>query len=521
MASIYILLGLYALMIVGIAIYTTKKTQNLNDFFLGGRNIGGWMTAFAYGTTYFSAVIMIGYAGQVGWNYGISGVWIGVGNALIGSLLAWLILAKRTRRITHALDARTMPEFFEKRFGSKAMKITAALLIFIFLVPYSASVYSGLSYLTETVIGIPFVWCMLGMAVLTGIYIVLGGYKATAITDFIQGIIMLGGIVAVIVLVITHPNVGGLQEGMKKLAAIEPKLAEAVGPPGILNLLSFVILTSLGTWGLPHVVHKFYAVRDDSAIKRGTVISSVFALIFAGGAYFLGTFGHLFFQGFADPSAPVQLAVPMTEKGAVIFDRIMPLTFSAALPPILLGLVLVLVLSASMSTLSSLVLVSSSAIAMDLVGGVWFPMMKQKTVNLIMRIFCAVFVLLSFGIAYYSSQSKDKLISVVVSLMSVSWGTLAGAFLGPFLSGLWLKRAGKAAAWAGMVAGFAVAMFLNYPTFLGTPPLMFGTLTVNSLIAGAIAMFVGIIVSIAVALLFPSKKEFDTGMVAKQETAGA
>jgi solute:Na+ symporter, SSS family len=509
MASIYVLLGLYVLMIVFIAIYTSRKTKNLDDFFLSGRNMGGWMTAFAYGTTYFSAVIMIGYAGQVGWGYGISGTWVGIGNAIIGSLLAWLILAKRTRNITHALDASTMPEFFEKRYDSKPMKIVAALLVFVFLVPYSASVYSGLSYLTETIIGIPFVWCMLGMAVLTGVYLILGGYKATALTDFVQGIIMLGGIVAVILFVMLSPQVGGLTEGLKKLATVDPKLAEAVGPPGIINLLSFVILTSLGTWGLPHIIHKFYAVRDEKAIVRGTVISTVFALIFAGGAYFLGSFGRLFFQNFTD------VAAPTNAQGTVILDRIMPIVFKTALPEVLLGVVLVLVLSASMSTLSSLVLVSSSAISMDLAGGALFPKMSKKNVQLLMRIFCGIFVLLSFTIAYYSTKTSAGVMSVVVKLMSLSWGVLAGAFLGPFLSGLWVKRASKASAWSGMIVGFAVAMALNFI------PITIGTLKFNSLIAGSIAMLTSILVSFVVAWIVPSKESFDTSMKAPKGTAAA
>jgi SSS family solute:Na+ symporter len=500
MASVYILLGIYVLLIAAIAIYTSNKTKNLNDFFLGGRNIGGWMTAFAYGTTYFSAVIMIGYAGQVGWNYGLSGVWIGVGNALIGGLLAWLLLARRTRRLTHALDARTMPEFFEKRYGCKTMKVVAALLIFVFLVPYSASVYSGLSYLTETVMHIPFVWCMLGMAVLTGVYLIVGGYKATALSDFIQGIIMLGGIVAVILFVVLRPEVGGFSEGFKKLSAIDPKLTAAVGPPGIMNLLSYVVLTSLGAWGLPHIIHKFYAIRDEKAIARGTVISTVFALIIAGGAYFLGIFGRLFLNN----------TLP---EGASPFDKVMPTVFSTALPEVMLGVVLVLVLSASMSTLSSLVLVSSSAISMDLAGGALFPKMGKNAVQMLMRVFCAVFVLISFAIAYYSSQAASGVMSVVVKLMSLSWGTLAGAFLGPYLGGLWLKRAGKASAWAGMATGFAVSMALNFITF--------GTYKFSPLMAGALAMLSGILVSFLVAWIVPAKKEFDTGMKAPQGTAAA
>jgi solute:Na+ symporter, SSS family len=505
MVSVYILLGLYALMLVAIGIYTSKKTKSLGDFFLGGRNVGGWMTAFAYGTTYFSAVIMIGYAGKIGWGYGLSAVWIGVGNAIIGSLVAWLVLAKRTRNITHALDASTMPDFFMKRFNSKAMKITAALLIFIFLVPYSASVYTGLSYLMESVFHIQFIYCVLGMAVLTGVYLVLGGYKATALSDFFQGIIMLGGIVAVILFVLGNPAVGGLSEGLKKLSELKPAgLTGVVGPPGIVGLLSLVLLTSLGTWGLPHIIHKFYAIRDNKAIVRGTVISTVFAIIIAGGAYFLGIFGRLFLNN----------TPPLDAAGKVNFDMVMPQVFTQALPEIMLGVLLVLVLSASMSTLSSLVLVSSSAISMDLVGGVFFPKMSQKAVKLLMRIFCGVFVLLSFYIAVGQNQT-------IITLMSVSWGTLAGAFLGPFLTGLWMKRASKAGAWSGMVAGFVTSMFLSYLALNSIPCFGYKFTPADAPMAGAIAMLVGIVMSFAVTLIFPSKNVFDTSMKAPQNTTAA
>lgn len=505
MASVYILLGIYTLLIVAIGIYSSRKTKNLGDFFLGGRNIGGWMTAFAYGTTYFSAVIMIGYAGKIGWGYGLSAVWIGLGNAIIGSLIAWLVLAKRTRNITHALDASTMPEFFQKRFGSKAMKIAAALLIFIFLVPYSASVYTGLSYFVEEVFHIKFIYCVLGIAVLTGIYLVLGGYKATAISDFFQGLIMLGGIVAVIVIVLGNPAVGGLSEGLKKLASLEPAgLTDAVGPPGIVGLLSLVILTSLGTWGLPHIVHKFYAIRDNKAIVRGTVISTVFALIVAGGAYFLGVFGRLFLNNTA----------PLDAAGKANFDMVMPQVFTQALPEIMLGVLLVLVLSASMSTLSSLVLVSSSAISMDLLSGVFFPKMSQKTVKLLMRILCGVFVLLSFYIAVGQNQT-------IITLMSISWGTLAGAFLGPFLTGLWMKRASKAGAWSGMIAGFAVSMVLSYFALNSIPFAGYAFTPADAPMAGAIAMLAGIVVSFAATLLFPSKKAFDTHVQAPKGATAA
>lgn len=150
----YVFLVLFVILMIAVGIYSKKKVKNVQDFLLGGRQVGPWISAFAYGTTYFSAVIFIGYAGRIGWGFGISSTWIGIGNAIIGSLFAWLVLAKRTRKMTHELNASTMPEFFEKRYNSKAMKIITALVIFIFLVPYSASVYQGLGYLFEKSFGL-------------------------------------------------------------------------------------------------------------------------------------------------------------------------------------------------------------------------------------------------------------------------------------------------------------------------------------------------------------------------------
>jgi SSS family transporter len=441
----YLFLAVYAALLIVIAISPSKRSTTLTDFFLRGRNMGAWMSAFAYGTSYFSAVILIGYAGKLGWSFGLSVVWIGVGNALIGSLLAWLALGKRTRRMTHRLGVATMPDFFEKRFGSKGLKILAAIIIFVFLVPYSASVYQGLSYLFEGVFGVSFIYCVLGMALLTAIYLVAGGYLATALSDFVQGIIMLAGVVLVIFFVLRSPEVGGLSKGLESLSQINPLLTKAVGPPGVWQLLSLVMLTSLGCWGLPQMVHKFYAIRDEKAIRRGTVISTLFAAVVAGGAYFLGVFGRLFMSGVPiDPST-----------GATNYDMIMPQMLEIALKnvDVLIGVIVVLVLSASMSTLSSLVLVSSSAISMDLVGGL-VPGIAEKKIGWLMRVLCAVFVLLSVVLALGK-------FATIITLMSLSWGTISGAFLGPFLCGLYMKRATRTGAWAGMLSGLGTALALN------------------------------------------------------------
>ena len=488
MISQYIILGVYILFLIGVTIYFSfRKTKTTNEFFLGGRNIGAWMTAFAYSTTYFSAVMFVGYAGNFGWSIGLSATWIGIANALIGTLLAWKLLAKPTREITHRLDAPTMPDFFLKRYNSKGLKITSALIIFVFLVPYCASVYSGLSSFFTSVFGFPYQYCLIGMAVFTGMYLLVGGYIATALIDFVQGLIMIVGVVLMICFVVGNPIVGGISAGLSKIAALPDVGASLTSPfpsaGSVVLLVSLIILTSLGTWGLPQMVHKFYAIKDNKAIKRGTVISTLFALLVGGVAYFSGTFGRLFLNN------------TMPEGGV---NAIMPEVMTAALPPVLLGIILVLILAASMSTLSSLVLVSSSSISMDLIKGVIKPSIKEKTAMVWMRSLCAVFIVASLVIALFPTP--------IVTLMSYSWGALAGCFLGPFLYGVRWKGMTKAGAWAGVITGLAITLPLIVLSMIG------GILPkwLSAPAIGSISMLVSLIVTPVVSLI---SKKFDAAHI--------
>jgi SSS family solute:Na+ symporter len=433
-----LILLVYIGLLLGVGIYSMRKVSNMNDFFLGSRGIGPWVSAFAYGTSYFSAVLFIGYAGKIGWGFGLSSLWIVFGNAFIGCFLAWKVLGKRTREITHRLNVMTMPEFLSRRYDSKAMKIVTAIIIFIFLVPYSASVYMGLSYLFEQIFQIPFALSMAIMAGITGVYLLLGGYRAVAITDFIQGIIMILGVILLIFFVLRSPQVGGLGEGIARLQAIDPQLIQPVGPPGLLPLISLVVLTSLGSWGLPQMVQKFYTIKNEKVIPVATVVSSVFALVVAFGAYFTGSFGRLFFPG----------GMP-TLKGVPNPDLIMPQIIGITLPQLVAVIIMLLVLSASMSTLASLVLVSSSTIVIDL-GKEVFPQISEKKSVIAMRILCLMFIALSLYIALKPT--------IILTLMALSWGTVSGTLLAPYLYGLYFKRTTRAGAWAGMIAGFTISI---------------------------------------------------------------
>ena len=477
------ILILYFAVLIGIGLYCRKHTTDVNGFVLGGRSVGPWLTAFAYGTSYFSAVVFVGYAGQFGWKYGIAATWAGIGNALIGSLLAWVVLGRRTRIMTQHLDS-AMPQFFGERFNSRALKIAASVIIFIFLIPYTASLYNGLSRLFGMAFDIDYSVCIIIMAVLTAIYVIAGGYMATAINDFIQGIIMLVGIVAVIAAVLMSK--GGFMASLNGLAQIsDPEVSKAPGifasffGPDPLGLLFVVILTSLGTWGLPQMVQKFYAIKDESSIKTGTIISTIFAMIVAGGSYFLGGFGRLFSD-----------QIDVEANG---FDSIIP-TMLSGLPSVLIALVVILVLSASMSTLSSLVIASSSTLTIDFIKDNFVKNMSEKKQVLLIRVLIVVFIAISSVLALIQYKSS---VTFIAQLMGVSWGALAGSFLAPFMYSLYVKWVTKASCFVCFIFS-SVLMIANifcresFPVIMQSP--------IN---CGAIAMLAGLVIVPVVSLFTP------------------
>ena len=445
---------------IGVGIVCRKQARDVRGFVLGGRNVGPWLSAFAFGTSYFSAVIFVGYAGQFGWKFGLASTWIGLGNAFIGSLLAWTILGRRTRIMTQHLGSATMPQFFESRFDSKALKLISSIIIFVFLIPYTASLYNGLSRLFGMGFNVDYTICIAVMAVLTAVYVIAGGYMATAINDFIQGMIMLIGIVAIILSVLRIN--GGFAGSLDALARISD--ASVSGTPGVFasffgpdpfGLLCVVILTSLGTWGLPQMVQKFYAIKSENDIHKGTVISTVFAIVVAGGCYFLGGFGRLF-------------NVNIAAEG---YDAIIPAMLSN-LSPVIFGVALVLVLSASMSTLSSLVLASSSTLTLDFIDPIFFGNKRDEKKNLpIIRLFIAVFILISAVIAIVQYK---KNVTFIAQLMGLSWGALAGSFLAPFLYSLYWKKTTKAScivcfAWGSLLMLANMFFKSSFPAVLQSP----------------------------------------------------
>lgn len=431
---IYGTIAVYLAVMLIVSVLSSRNAKNVNDFAVGKRNANAWLSAFSYGTAYFSAVMFIGYAGTTGWNYGLWGILPGIGNAIFGALFAWLVLANRTRDITRRHDIRSMPQFFEKRFSDKAMKQFCVFVIFIFLIPYSASVYKGLTSVCSILLGIDEMLCCILIASVAAVLVVLGGYMATLKADFLQGFIMVGGVIALIVVIMRSEQVGGLTDGIGNI--IDKTRELELSAKDHISLWATVLMTSFGTWGLPQMIHKYYGIKDKAEVKRGTIISTLFCLIIAGGGYFIGSLSRLFPDSFVN--------------GA--YDNIIPNVLQIAkVPTILLGIILVLLISASVSTLASITITAATTLTMDFINPVCMKKASSEKISVVCKVVSVLFIILSFVIAI----TPDTPILV---MMSYSWGIISGSFMAPYILSLFWKKLNRAGAWTGMLGGFLTAL---------------------------------------------------------------
>jgi SSS family solute:Na+ symporter/sodium/proline symporter len=445
MIARYLAVLFYAVVVIYVGIRGGRKTKNFNDYALGGGKIGPWMTAFSYGTAYFSAVLFIGFAGKIGWGFGLSGLWIALGNALIGTLAVWILLGSRIKKAVIHYNVHTMPEYLEARYQSRFLKLFTSVAIFIFLIPYTAAVFMGLSYLFEITFNLPYTYILLFMAVFTGFYMVMGGYKSMAMIDVFFGVIMTFGVL--ILLFSTISKGGGLPNILTSLRTIDPRLASTVGPPGFIPLASLVILTSLAPFAMPQLIQKFYAIKDKRSVKIGTIASTVFAVLVSGTAYFTGALTRIFLNPEVNENA--------FENGKPIFDALMPELLATVIPAALSVVILLLILAASMSTLASLVLISSTSVTKDFYKGFINPQASDNSLTTLIRFSSAFFIILSVILAFFKP-------AVIVTILSVSWGAIAAVFLGPFIWGLFNSKITRVGAISGSICGLVISIVLFY-----------------------------------------------------------
>jgi len=436
----------YAAMIVVMGVRAMRGTRSFNDFFLGGGGIGPWMTAFTYGTAYFSAVVFIGFAGKVGWGFGYSGLWIALGNALVGVLAVWWFMGRRIRHMVSEYGVHTMGEYFEARYDSRFLKLFGAAAVFVFFIPYTAAVFMGLSYLFESVFQVPYWVALVGMGAFTALYLVLGGYKAMSMIDVVFGMIMTAGVL-VLVASTLHAG-GGLGAITANLAAQDPRLTQLVGPPGWWPLFCLVFLTSVAPFGMPQLVQKFYAIRDDRAIRIGMWASTAFALLIGGVAYFVGATTRALLT-------PTNAPAAFTAEGRPLVDNLMPELLDKVIPDSLVILLMLVLLSASMSTLAALVLVSSSAVVKDFYAGFIARNASDRKLTLYMRLASVSFVLLSVVLALLRPAT-------IVTILGISWGAIGSVFIGPFVWGLCWKGMNRTGAIAAATVALALCLGLYF-----------------------------------------------------------
>ena len=490
-AVIAITVAAYIVLMTVVSAVSAKKVTRASDLTVGGRNAGAWLSALSYGTAYFSAVMFVGYAGATGWNFSLYGVLAGLGNAVFGSYLAWKLLARRTRDVSYRLKIKSMPQFFELRYGSKGLRTFSSVIMFIFLIPYSASVYKGLASVCNVVLDIPEMTCMIIIAAVAALLLVFGGYMAQVRADFVQGIIMMFGVALMIFFVIRCDAVGGAR-GIAEFA-------ENGGLPSLstsqwVSLMATVLMTSFGTWGLPQMVQKYFGIKNDDQAKKGIIISTFFALLVSGGGYFIGSLGHMFFD-------------KMPEGGQ---DYIVPnMLKSASLPSVLLGVILVLLISASVSTLASISLTAGSIFSLDIIKEKFDKSISDKKLKILIKAVCFLFVVCSFVVANTDTPILD--------MMSYSWGIISGSFMAAYLLPLYCKKINRIGAFASVASGFAIAVVPAFSKCVllaaGSPQNAEGTLKAFSDLASkgplfaCIAMAVSLVVCFAVSLLTPQNLE--------------
>lgn len=442
--TIWLTIGVYIVLMAVIGITQGKKAKSIADLTVGGRNAGAWLSALSYGTAYFSAVMFVGYAGGTGKSYALWGILAGIGNAVFGSWLAWKVLARRTRDASARLKLKTMPQFLDARYTSSKMKLFACLVIFIFLIPYSASVYKGLASVADVLLGIPVEACMIIIAVVAAFLLVFGGYLVQARADFMQGIVMMFGVTLLIVCVVRCKAVGGF-EGLAeytKNAGVQP--SKTNGLPTLnasqwISLWATVLMTSFGTWGLPQMVQKYFGIKDDKQAKKGITISTFFAFLVAGGGYFIGSLCYRYEDIFK-----------ISGEGAINQDYIVPqMLANSDIPDVLLGIVLVLLIAASVSTLCSVTLTASSTLTIDFIKHFKKDMSDKKS-SFTIKALCVIFVICSYLIANSDTPILD--------MMSYSWGIISGSFLAPYVISLYWKKMNTKGAWAGILGGFFIAI---------------------------------------------------------------
>ena len=428
--GIYILvLALYMALLLGIGIIASRRMRNSEDFFLGGRSVGPWVTSLSFVAAYFSSVVIIG-GGAFGYQFGMSTLWIGASNVLIGVALVWMVLGRRIRLFTERLGTMTVPGFLAERFKAKEARVLAALVISLFLIIYNVSILKGMGSAFEGLMEIPYIWGVLISGIIIILYVSLGGYLAVVWTGFFQAWVM--GLGLILLTFAALKAVGGLTAANVALKAMSPGLVNTPGEWGWAGLISYGMIVSFGVWGMPQLMVRFYSIKSVSVLRVGTVVATI------GGSmavlpYLNGAIARVLHPELAN----ADLAIPTLTK--------------AVLSPWGGAIFLAGVIAAGMSTFASVLIITSGAVVRDVVQKGLGRKISERQVIRYSRLVSALVGVISLAIALRPP-------ALVLVLTAFSWAAIASTCLWPMLFGLYWKRATRWGVLASMGGGLASAL---------------------------------------------------------------
>ncbi|WP_424955146.1 sodium/proline symporter PutP [Jeotgalibacillus salarius] len=437
--EVYISLALYFIGMLAIGYYAYRKsTGNLSEYMLGGRTLGPSVTALSAGASDMSGWMLLGLPGSI-YVSGLSGMWIAVGLS-IGAYLNYLFVAPRLRTYTEvANDSITIPDYFENRFvdNTKILRIVSAVVIIIFFTVYTSSGMVSGGVLFESAFGMDYT---LGLFVTAGVvlaYTLFGGFLAVSITDFVQGVIMF--VALILVPIVAFMELGGIGPTFDTLEGIDPQLTsffEGTTFLGFIGLMAW----GLGYFGQPHIIVRFMAIRDVKSLKSARRIGMTWMIVAIIGALFTGLTGIAYIENTGG-----ELANP--ETIFVFFSQVL-------FHPLISGFLLAAILAAIMSTVSSQLLVTSSALTEDFYNTFLKRGASDKELVLVGRIS----VLLVALVAIFLSLDSD---STILDIVSNAWAGFGSAFGPAILLSLYWKRMTRWGALAGMLVGaFTVILWV-------------------------------------------------------------
>lgn len=508
-------MAIFAAVFIFLGYLGYKKTKTAEDYYVAGRKMGPIVIAFSYGATFISAVALIGFSG-ISAIYGHSLLWLAFLNIFVGILIAFIFYGFRTRKMGISLKALTLPELLGNRFNSIKLQATSGLIIAFFIIFYATAVFLAIATLFEVTFGIPYWVCVVVFTLIVGLYLLIGGLYAVMWTHAVQGIVMVVGML--ILAIGIYSMLGGIGPAHEAAAALTPEALSSIGSPAasqapngltsmpsvgsapFMLLLTLVFGVGIGVLAQPQLVVRYLSAKDEKSLRRAIPYGGIFILLMTFLAFSIGPLCNVLMvnEGLMFPDSP---------------DKVVPLIVNELFPTWFVILFLFAILSAAMSTASSLFHTAGASFGRDFCEKGIMKKCDEKKSLLITRIATLIIVVLTLIL---SLNPPD----VVAILTSFFFGLMACTFLAPYTLMLYWKKTSRIGAWMGMMGGFIFTMIWYALIYFKTAPQIIGSsLTDNYIINMLDPIFIGLPLSFILVVLFSFLVKQDKKEIASMKLA--